>query len=400
MARSSNIDHELINRLAAQRTSRRRFLGRGAVALGAVAVGPSLLAACSSDSNESTSTKTSEGGNAALQGTKLSIFNWPLYIEDDDASTSPTLKNFEDQIGVSVDYQSNIDSNDDFYTKYQPELAAGGGIGADIVVLTSWMAAQMIEAGYVEQFDPGSIPNQNNVLADLANPDFDPGRKYTLPYAIGQTAIAYYPDKVGGDIDDVNAFFDPQFAGKVTILDEMRDSVGLTMLGMGFNPQTGTIDQANQAVAKISQARDAGQFKQITGNSYTEDLDLGDTWIAMAWSGDIASLSESNDKLKWVIPKQGGMRFVDNMMIPLQPGNKAGAEAFINYLYDPEVSGALFEAINYVSPVKGAIATMTPEGQASPFISPPPTPTLYDFMTLTPDQNEELSTAFTEATQQ
>ena len=188
----------------------------------------------------------------ALQGTKLSIFNWPLYIEDDDASTSPTLKNFENQFGVSVDYQSNIDSNDDFFTKYQPELAAGRGIGADIVVLTSWMAAQMIEDGYVEAFDAGSIPNQNNVLADLANPDFDPGRKYTLPYAIGQTAIAYYPDKVGGDIDDVNAFFDPQFAGKVTILDEMRDSVGLTMLGMGFNPQTGTIDQANQAIEKIS----------------------------------------------------------------------------------------------------------------------------------------------------
>ena len=120
----------------------------------------------------------------------------------------------------------------------------------------------------------------------------------------------------------------------------------------------------------------------------------------MAWSGDIASLSESNEDLKWVIPKQGGMRFVDNMMIPLQPANKAGAEAFMNYLYEPAVSGALFEAINYVSPVKGAIETMSPEAQASPFISPPTTPTLYDFMTLTADQNEELSTAFTEATQQ
>ena len=76
----------------------------------------------------------------------------------------------------------------------------------------------------------------------------------------------------------------------------------------------------------------------------------------MAWSGDIASISEDAEGLEWVIPSQGGMRFVDTMLIPIGAENKAGAEAFMNFLYDPTVSAPLFESISYVSPVNGAVA--------------------------------------------
>ena len=262
---------------------------------------------------------------AALKGTTMTMFNWPLYIEDDDATTSPTIKGFTDQYGVKVNYQSNIDGNDTFTTKYQPDLEAGNGIGADLIVLTSWMAAQYVENGWVEQWPDGYFPNKSNVVAAQANPDWDPDRMHSIPWAMGQTGIAYWPDKVGGTLDSVDALFDTKFKGKVTILDEMRDSVGLTMLGMGNDPTTGGIDQENAAVAKIGAARDAGQFRKITGNSYTEDLQLGDTWMGMAWSGDIASLKADNpdlaDKIEFYIPTQGGMTFVDNAMIPIGAKN-------------------------------------------------------------------------------
>ena len=192
------------------------------------------------------------GGAASLEGTSLSIFNWPLYIENDDPETSPTLKAFSEKTGVEVNYQPNIDSNEDFFTKYGPELEAGRGIGADIVVLTSWAAAQMITDGWAEQLDPANIPNKSNIAADLANPDFDAGRKYSLPYAIGQTGIGYYPEKTGGEITSVDAFFDSALAGNITILDEMRDSVGFAMLSLGYNPQTGTVEQAKEGIAKIA----------------------------------------------------------------------------------------------------------------------------------------------------
>jgi spermidine/putrescine transport system substrate-binding protein len=400
MPRTNDIDIRRINQLAAQRTTRRRFLGRGAVALGAVAVGPAILSACGDDDDSGTSADTSPSGSASLEGTSLSIFNWPLYIENDDPETSPTLSTFTERTGISVDYQPNIDSNEDFFTRFGPELDAGRGIGADIVVLTSWAAAQMIANGWAQTLDTANVPNASNVLSDLANPEWDTGRAYSLPYAIGQTGIGYYPEDTGGPVTSANAFFDPAFAGNVTILDEMRDAVGYAMLTLGYNPQTGTVDQAKEAIAKIGDARSAGQFRQITGNDYTEDLGAGQTWLAMAWSGDIASLSEDADGLEWVIPTEGGMRFVDNMLIPVGAENKAGAEAFMNYLYEPAVSAPLFESISYVSPVTGAVQEMSAEAQENPFLVPPASPPLYDFMTLTPEEDEELQTLFVEATQQ
>jgi spermidine/putrescine transport system substrate-binding protein len=410
MSRPNEIDPELLSQLADLRTSRRRFMTRGAMLLGGLAISPTVLAACGSSksttgkANDTTATTAAVADLSPLKGTTMSMFNWPLYIENDDASTSPTIKGFTDQTGVKVNYQPNIDGNDSFVTKYEPDLSAGHGIGADLVVLTSWEAANMIQKGYMEEWPEGYFPNKQNVLSEQANPDWDPGRKHSIPWAIGQTGVAYWPSKVGGTLDSVNAVFDPKFKGKVTILDEMRDSVGLTMLGMGNNPTTDGIDQELAAVDKIKQARDAGQFRKITGNSYTEDLQLGDTWVCFAWSGDIASLKAGNpdlaDKIEFYIPTEGGMNFVDNAMIPIGAKNPQGAAAFMNHVYDPTVAGPLYEAINYVAPVTGAIDNMTADAKTSPYINPSVDSKFYEFRIMPAAEDEQLNRAFTAATQQ
>jgi spermidine/putrescine transport system substrate-binding protein len=410
MTRPNDIDPQLLSHLADLRTSRRRFISRGAVLLGGAALGPTFLAACSSSKKSGTSTggtteTTTAGADMeALRGTSMTMFNWPLYIENDDASTSPTIKGFTDQTGVKVTYESNIDGNDTFTTKYQPDLEAGNGIGADLIVLTSWMAAQYVEKGWVEPWPEAYFPNKSNVVDSQANPEWDANRTHSIPWAMGQTGIAYWPSKCGGTLDSVNALFDPKFKGKVTILDEMRDSVGLTMLGMGNDPTTDGLEQENAAIAKIGAARDGGQFRKITGNGYTEDLQLGDTWLCMAWSGDIASLKADNpdlaDSIEFFIPTEGGMTFVDNAMIPVGAKNPNGAAAFMNYVYDPSVAGPLYEAINYVSPVKGAIDYMSAEAKQSIYINPAADSKLYEFRILPPAEDEELSRAFTAATEQ
>ncbi|MGZ4757473.1 MAG: ABC transporter substrate-binding protein [Acidimicrobiales bacterium] len=412
MTRPNEIDPQLLSQLADLRTSRRRFMSRGAVLLGGLAISPTILAACGSSKKSDTSSTgdtgtTTEAGTAdlaALQGTTMTMFNWPLYIEGDDATTSPTIKGFTDSTGVKVTYESNIDGNDTFTTKYQPDLEAGRGIGADLIVLTSWMAAQYVANGWVEQWPDGYFPNKSNVVDSQANPEWDPDRMHSIPWAMGQTGVAYWPDKCGGTLDSIDAIFDTKFKGKVTIRDEMRDSVGLTMLAMGNDPTTGGLEQENAAVAKIGAARDAGQFRKITGNGYTEDLQLGDTWLCMAWSGDIASLKADNpdlaDKIEFYIPTEGGMTFVDNAMIPVGAKNAPGAAAFMNYVYDPKVAGPLYEAINYVSPVKGAIDYMSPDAKDSIYINPAADSKLYEFRILPAAEDEELSRAFTAATQQ
>jgi len=395
MARPEH-DPRILAALNAQHPSRRRFLGMSGVALGGLALGPALLAACGSDSSTSSGTTSAGGGG----GGSFTMLNWPFYIENDEPESSVLLTGFTGSTGITVDYQTVIDSNEDFNTKYAETLASGEGIGADLIVLTSWNCADYIKEGWVKNFDAASFPNKANVIERLANPKWDPGRAASIPWAIGQTGLAYYPDKVGGEITDVNAIFDPKFAGRVTVLDEMRDTVGLVLLGQGINPETATTDQMLAAVAKIGAARDAGQFRKITGNSYTEDLALGDAWISVAWSGDAASLIAEDENLAWVIPEQGGMLWVDNAMVPVGAKNQANAEALLDYLYQASSAGPFYEAISYIPPVAGAEAEMTPEGRESPFIVPPASPPLYEFEILTPEQTEEVSRAFTAATQQ
>ena len=383
------LDPEVVAALNEHRTSRRRFLGMSGLALGGLAVGPTLLAACGGGSS-------SGGGDA----NKITMLNWPLYIEGDDPDTSPTLKGFTNDTGISIKYENSIDGNESFNTKYESRLKDGKSIGADIIVLTTWNAAAYVGANAVQSFNTSLFPNKTNVIPRLANPSWDPNRTKSIPWAIGQTGLAYWPDKVGGKITDVNAIFDPKFKGKVTLLDELRDTVGLTMLGMGNNPQTGTVDQMLAAIDKIAKARQAGQFKKVVGNSYTEDLALGDTWIAVAWSGDIAQLQADNPGLEWVIPQQGGMLWVDNAMIPNGASNPDGANKFLDYVYTPKVAGPLYESISYIPPVSGATQFMSATAQASPFINPPATQPLYEFEILKPADAEKVAREFAAATEQ
>ncbi len=119
---------------------------------------------------------------------------------------------------------------------------------------------------------------------------FDAGRKYSVPWLSGMTAIGYNPKKTKRELTSVNDIFDPKFKGQVTMLTEMRDTLGLVMLGMGKDPATATLADAKAAAAKIKKARESGQIRKFTGNDYAEDLAAGNIAVAFAWSGDIQGL--------------------------------------------------------------------------------------------------------------
>jgi spermidine/putrescine transport system substrate-binding protein len=380
--------------------SRRSFLlGSGAVALG----GPALLAACGDKKTTGGETATGGEGASGSKGSadKVRIASWPLYLENDsDPQKSPTIMGFVKATGLKVDYKPAVDSNDSFTTKYQGDLEAGRDIGFDVVVLTSWMASRWISKGWAEKIPAGLLPNKVNLLDRLASPSWDKNRDYTLPYAIGQVGIAYYPDKVGFEINSVNDLLKPSLKGKVTLLSEMRDMLGLFLLMDGINPEEATVAQGLASIEKIKKARAAGQFRKVAGNSYIEDLGLGDAAASFAWSGDVASIQADNPDLKWVLPKEGATQFVDTMVVP-KGANIEAAAKWMNYLYDPKVSGPLFEAISYTSPVKGAGDFMTKEAAGNPLINPPENANIKnEFRDLNEAEAAELEKAFAEATQQ
>ena len=353
--------------------TRLELLRRGAVGGAALTI-PGLLAACGGSGGIKGAGTTAASGTTMTSGTlakTLTISNWPYYI-DTVKNRHPTLDQFKAKYGVAVKYIEDVNDNDSYFGKVQAPLRQGQSIDRDIMVLTDWMAARMVRLGWLEQLDNAAIPNKANLVDGLAHPTWDPERKYSLPWQSFLTGIGYDPDKVGKEITTFDDLLDPKLKGKVTMLSEMIDTIGLIMLSEGDDPGKVTKASFDKAMAKLKQAISSGQIRQFTGNDYGPLLAKGDVWAAVAWSGDIIGLQPDNPNLKFAIPNEGGMIATDNMLIP-NGGNVFTASTYMNYVYDPAVMAKIEASVNYVPPVKGtkaAIAKIDPALAKNPLIFP------------------------------
>jgi len=343
----------IIDELVEKEVTRRRLLrqaGAGALSLSAV----SFLAACGGEGIEGgdkkQEAKAIPKGEIAKQ---LSFSNWPLYI-DVDGKKHPTLDEFEKKFGTRVKYTEEINDNDEFFGKVRQQYAQKSSGGRDLHVVTDWMAARMKRLGYVQKLDHAAIPNvDKNLIPALKSPGFDPKRDYSVPWQTIQAGLIYRRDKVGGDLKSVNDLFDPKFKGKVTMLTEMRDTVGLVMLGMGKDPEKDGKDAILAAIEKIDKASKDGQIRQFTGNEYLKDLPKGDSWVIVGWSGDAVQLEDESKDIKFAQPEEGFMLSTDNMQIPVGAPHAYTAEVYMNYVYEPEVQAKIAAYVNYVTPVAG-----------------------------------------------
>jgi spermidine/putrescine transport system substrate-binding protein len=304
--------------------------------------------------------------------------NWPSYMDIDEKTKShPTLVAFTKKTGIKVNYTEDYNDNDEFYAKVRPLLEAGSDTGRDVWVSTDWMVARLIRQDYVQKFDLANIPNHANVEDSLLNVPFDKGRLYSLPWQSGFTGIAWNPKSTGGKkIETIDQLFtDPKLKGKVTLLSEMRDTVGLTLIAMGKDPANFTTADFDAACAEIQKAKDAGQIKGFTGNDYTKPLAAGDTAACLAWAGDVVQLKADNPSLGYALPEKGFMIWSDNFVIPNLAKHKKNAETIINYYYDPVVMAQVVDYVNYISPVKGVkplLLKSDPAVATNPLIIPSP----------------------------
>jgi spermidine/putrescine transport system substrate-binding protein len=387
-----------IDELVQQEISRRQLLRFGAA--GAMSVGAAgLLAACGSGSALSGGTqKQTKVIQKSALGSQLNFSNWPLYI-DVSHGKHPTLEHFQKQFGVNVKYTEEINDNTEFFGKIRQQLANGTSGGRDIIVMTDWMAGKMIRLGYIQKLNKQYLPNvQKNLIPALQHIDFDPNRDYSVPWQSGQTGLIIRKDKVG-DVKSVNDIFNPKYKGKVTMLTEMRDSVGLTMLGMGKDPSTGSLNDMLAAVAKIDKYVKNGQIRRFTGNDYLKDLPHGDSWLVYGWSGDAVQLQSDNKNIQFVHPEEGFMLWTDNMMVPVGAPHAYTAEVFMNWIYQPKVEAPIEDYVNYVPPVAGtkqALEKIDPGVANNPLIFPPASVLAkgHAFKQLSPSDEDKLNNAF------
>lgn len=338
------------------------------------------LAACGSAGKSATSAATKDRVKAAtdLSATEKLVnwSNWPSYMDVDEKTKShPSLTAFTKKTGIKVNYTEDYNDNDEFYAKVRPLLEAGSDTGRDTWVSTDWMVARLIRLNYVQKLDLANIPNHANVEDALLNVPFDKGRLYSLPWQSGFTGIAWNPKSTGGrKIESMDQLLtDPKLKGKVTLLTEMRDTVGLVLIELGKDPASFTDADFSAACAEIQKAKDAGQIKGFTGNDYTKPLASGDTAACVAWTGDVVQLKADNPSLGYALPQKGFMVWSDNFVIPNLAKHKKNAETLINYYYDPAVMAQVVDYVNYVSPVKGSKAVLVktdPAVAANPLIFP------------------------------
>ncbi len=346
--------------------SRRGFLA----ATGGVA-GVALLASCGTGEEAATKTFPEDVGGTVRWA------NWTAYLDQkkvDGKRTYPSLNQFVEKTGIEVDYLVEYNDNDEFYGKVQENLKAGNDIGYDIVTPTDWMAARWIRLGYAREFDEANMPNKGNILDTLANVSFDPGRKHSMTWQSGFAGFCWNKNIIKSDVTTIEQLFSPENKGRVVVLSEMRDTMGIILQYQGVDiSQPFTEDEFMNAIDYFKKMIADGFIRQVKGNDYLEDMANGDAVAAIGWSGDMFSENLSGQNYGFAIPESGGTLWSDNVLIASTSANKSNSEKLIDHYYDPIIAAEVAAWVNYICPVKGAQAEMEkidPELAASPFIFP------------------------------
>jgi spermidine/putrescine transport system substrate-binding protein len=245
----------------------------------------------------------------------LVISNWPLYID------KKTVPNFEKATGVSVEYKEDINSNEEFFNKVQPQLTNGESGGRSIMVLADYMVAKMMKLGYLEELSHEALPEvKANLAKNLRHPPFDPERQYSVPWQSGMTGIIVNKEKAP-EVRSICDLFDPKYKGKVDFLNEVRETVPLVMKCEGVDLEKATEADWLKAIEKIKAAVGDGQISRFTGNDYAQDLTSGNAVAVMGWSGDAVQLQADNPDLEWRMPTEGCMLWSEDMIIPIGAPN-------------------------------------------------------------------------------
>jgi len=321
---------------------------------------PSVLAACGGDSGGD------EGATAGNGDKEVTFSNWDAYIDEDangsETGAGTTLANFQKSTGIKINYRKDFNDNDEYFNKiYSPLLGKGKRIDADITAPSSWMAARIIGLGWTEPLPLDEIPNHKNLEDAYLDLDWDKGAKHFMPWQAGIAGIAWNPKLVGGDLSSANDLYDPKLKGKVAMLTEWRDTLGLTMMAQGADITKADVADINKALDKVDKAKSDGQVLKFTGNEYLRLLEGGDIAACVAWSGDILQLDPELG-IKFAIPDEGGTSWFDTMCISKGTPNLVAAARWMNYVYDPEHAAQITEWVQYISPVKGVKEALIARG--------------------------------------
>ena len=260
----------------------------------------------------------------------LYVYNWGEYIADGADGTTDVIALFEDLTGIDVEY-TTFDTNEGLFSKLQ-----SGSAYYDIVIPSDYMISRLAENDMLETLDLSNIPNYAYIDEEFKNPGYDPEALYSVPYTWGTVGIIYNTKYITEPIDSWTALWNEEYADKILMFDNSRDSFAIALSILGHSINTEDMDAINEAAELLREQKPLVQayvMDQIFDKMVGENA-----WIAPYYAGDYLTMSADNEDLAFAFPKEGTNQFADAMCIPKGCVNKAAAELFINFMCEPLVS--------------------------------------------------------------
>lgn len=334
----------------------------------------------------------------------VNFANWPDYIDTDpaDPMRRPTLAEFTRRTGIEVNYSEPIIDDQEFFRMIGVPLSMGVSTGYDLIVVADWLAAQLTGLGWTEEISPAMVPNAVNLLPALrASPLGAAGARW-LPWQAGFTGIGYNLAAAGRPVLSVSDLLTaPDLRGRVALVADMRDVMGLLLLDHGWDPRSFTPVEFDLAIATIERAVEAGQIRAVT-NSYRQALGRGDIAACIGWAGDVLAEQRGNPDVGFAIPEAGGILWNDTMVVPAHSPHRDEAQELMNYYYEPEVAARVAVSQMFICPVAGAreaLSRIEPAAAQPDFVFPGPEllGRCHYFARLTPVENAVFTEKFVSA---
>jgi spermidine/putrescine-binding protein len=292
--------------------------------------------------------KSSPAPAAAGSGGQLNIYTWSEYLPQE------VIDEFTRRTGITVTVDT-YDSNETLMAKL-----ASGVAGYDLVFPSDYIIQPLIRQQLIRPLDNTRLSNLGNLDPAFLNQRFDPNNQYTVPYLWGTTGLAYNKKIITDPVDSWDVLFDPKYSGRILMLNDMRECFTVALKKMGKSVNETDPDVLRQAADLLKKQH--ALVRAYDSENYDKTLEGGDVTVAHGWNGQMAKVvQEKPDTFAYVLPKEGGTIWMDNVCIPTSAKNPDAAYLFMNYILEPQAAAKIVNGVNYASANTAAKAFIDPK---------------------------------------
>jgi spermidine/putrescine transport system substrate-binding protein len=242
----------------------------------------------------------------------------------------------------------------------------------DVIIASDVVIQQMVRLNLISPIDTEKVPNRKNIAPEFLNRPYDPTNTYTIPYLLGTTGILYRDKTIDPDNVSYSMLFDAKHTkGNFSFLNESRSMLSLALMSIGYDANSTSQNEINEAVKHILKAKKDPHFIGFDGSVGGKDKVLSNmNWAAIVFNGDAQAAIDEDSTLRFAIPKEGSFMWADAMTISSHAPNPNGAYAFMNYVLDAKIGAQLAKYINYATPNKASLEVIDSTFKKNQVINP------------------------------